>query len=217
MLIQEALNLLTPDLIALGWVEFFGGVTQKVTQAMPNSTDGVVYKSFPISCSVTTAQCNNNQRYQQLMPDSSKKSVLYWEITQGLSDVGIFRDNQQIRILRGKARLVGWLNTQKLGVNYCNAAAYAQRSILPILYKKFTNGGGNALLEKASIDFFFSQEEKKDKDIFSQYDYGKDVDAFLLYPYDTFAMNVDITMRIPLCDYTFATSTPITCIDFSTL
>jgi hypothetical protein len=217
MIIQEVLNLLSSQLTALGWVDLFGGVTQRITVAMPNASDGVTYKSFPVSCSVTQAECNQDQRYKELTPDSGKKSVLYWEVTRGLQDAGASRDMQKVRILTGSARLVGWLNTMKLGVNECNTAAKAMRSILPILYQTFNNGGSNALLQKGEIRFEFAGEEIKDKAIFDRYDYGNNTDGFLLYPYDFFAMNVNIVVKLPLCDYTFTTGTEINCIDNSQL
>lgn len=216
MLIQEALNLLTPQLTALGWVERFGGVTRRVTMPFGDGSGGTIQKAFPISCSVTEADCNNNQRYQDLVPDSDKKSLLYWEVTRELADQGAAL-NENRRSLRGSARLVGWLNTDKLGVNECNAAAKAARSILPILYTKFDNGGGNAIFENANIRFQFSGGSIKDKAVFERYDYGKDPDGFLLHPYDFFALDVEVFVILPLCGYTFTTGAEIICIDDSKL
>ena len=217
MLIQEAINLLKPAIIALPWVDRYGGVTQKITKSFQDDKDGLIQKSFPISCSVTDIDCNNDQRYKDLVPDSSKSSVLYWEVTQGFSDQGADNGVKQRRILKGSARLVGWLNTDKLGVNVCNTAALAMRSLYPLLYSEFTSGGGSDLFNKARLKFEFGSEEIKDKNIFSQYDYGKNVDGFLLHPYDFFAVNVTITAFIPLCPYVFETSTPIICTDYSQL
>lgn len=218
MLIQEILNLLTPDITALGWVERFGGVTRLLTMGFGENERGIMqYKTFPISCSVSDVDCVQNQRYQDLVPDSSKKSVLYWEVEQGLTDSGQLRERRNLRSLRGRAKLIGWLNTDLLGVNECNTAAKAARSILPILYKQITAGNAGALFDKATVDFQFSGEAVKDKAIFSHYNYGSDVDAYLLHPYDFFALTVDIQVNMPLCDYTFETSTPIDCTDYSAL
>jgi hypothetical protein len=217
MLIQEALNLLTPSLTALSWVERFGGVTRKITKSFQDEKDGTIQKSFPISCNVTDIDCNTNQRYTELVPDNSKKSILYWEVTQGFTDQGEDGGLKKRRVLKGTARLVCWLNTDLLGVNECNTAATAMRSLLPFLYAQIESGNAGALFEKARIKFEFVNEDVKDKAIFSQYNYGKNPDSFLLHPYDFFALNVNIFAYLPLCPYAFVTAAPIACTDYSQL
>jgi hypothetical protein len=150
----------------------------------------------------------------QLTPDSSKKSVLYWEVKQALRDIGAVSSHRRKRKLVGTARLVGWLNTNKLGVNECNTAAKAARSIMPFLYSRFA---GSGLFENSTIEFEFQSEEPKDEAIFNLYDYGNsgNKNGFLLYPYDYFALNVLVTVDLSLCSYDFTTGTQITCTDFS--
>jgi hypothetical protein len=217
MLIQEALNLLTPSLTALSWVERFGGVTRKITKSFQDEKDGTIQKSFPISCNVTDIDCNTNQRYTELVPDNSKKSILYWEVTQEFADQGADNNTQQRRVLKGAARLVGWLNTDKLGVNKCNTAAFAMRSLLPTLYTQIAAGAGGELFEKTRIKFEYTGGSIKDKAVFDQYSYGKNVDGLLLHPYDFFAMDVSVTAYLPLCPYVFVTAAPIVCTDYSQL
>lgn len=214
MLIQEAINLLSAQIINLGWVGLFGGVTQRVS--VPQSTEnGVIYKSIPVSCNAAYTDCIKNNRYKELIPDSGKRSVVYWEVTQGFSDNG--EDNhRRRRILQGQARLVGWINTNLLGINECNTAAKAIRSLMPILYQRFDSATSGALFENSSVEFEFISEEVKSSEIFG-YDYGKNKDGFLLHPYDYFALNVKVTARLALCQYAVTALAPIECTDYSQL
>jgi hypothetical protein len=215
MLIQEAANLLTAAITALQWVERFGGVVRKISMPQQNGTDGVTYKNYPVSCSVTEVECNRNQRYTELCPDSSKKSVLYWEVLQAFTDYGAHREIRKQRLLKGRLRLVGWLNTNKLGLNDCNSAAKAIRSLMPVLFQKFKDIGG--LFENSSVEFEYAGEEIKDSAIFQAYDYPKNIDGLLMHPYDFFAINVDVTCILNLCNYTLTPNVPINCIDNSKL
>lgn len=217
MLIQDAIDLLTPSLTALPWVEFFGGVTQRVSIPQSDGNGGTIYKNIPVSCSFTASDCNVAQRYQALTPNSSKKSVLYWEVTQGLTDQGSKDGQRQKRILTGSARLVGWLNTNKLGINECNTAADAMRSLLPLMYARVDGFAPGSPFYNSKVVFEFAGEDIKDSNIFGAYDYGNNKDGFLLHPYDYFAIRVNIAVTLSLCDYSFTPDTPIECIDNSAL
>jgi hypothetical protein len=216
MLIQTAIDILTSQLTALPWVENFGGVTQKVS-VPSQSGDGTIYKTIPVSCSTTFADCNKNQRYTALSPDSSKKSVLYWEVLQALTDQGQLTGQSNRRILTGRARLVGWLNTSKLGINECNTAAKAARSIVPLLYKQYQGFAPDTIYTSSMVRFEMAGEQIKDSRIFANYTYDKNIDGMLLHPYDYFALDVNITVHLTLCDYTLDTGVPIDCVDYSKL
>lgn len=208
MLITEAINLLRSDILALGWVELYGGVSQRARMMF-----GDTYKSFPISCNASESDCVKNGRYKELTPDSSKKSILYWEVLEGMRDNGEAGQRGR-RSLVGRARLVGWLNTMALGLNECNSAAKAIRSLYPLLYKEFSSAG--ALFENSTVKFRFLGEVVKDASIFS-YDYGDKIHGMLLNPYDYFALDVEVSVGLAKCAYTLSTAAPLQCIDNSAL
>ena len=215
MLIQTAIEVLTPQLVALGWVENYGGVVQRIALPTQNNSDGIKYKNIPVACGVSFDDCNKNQRYTALSPDNKKKSVLYWEVLQGLSDRGADGQQRQRRVLQGRARLVGWLNAGKLGKTQCNTAADAIRSIIPILYQDFKSVSLPAIFQNSRVEFKVIGEQPKSAAIFSPYDYDKNIDGLLMYPYDYFALDVEITVFLSLCDYSFTPDTPIDCVDYS--
>lgn len=215
MLIQEALNLLTPEITTLGWVERFGGVVRTISRAFEDQNGEPKYKRYPVSCSVSETDCENDQRYQDLVPDSSKSSVLFWDVTRGLYDVGqVERINA--RAMRGSARLIGWLNTDRLGVNECNTAAKAIRSLLPIIFRKFENNTAGDLFTNSTVRFEFAGEAIKDDAIFQKWDFSRN-SGFLMHPYDFFAIDVNIFAVVSLCEYVMDTGTPIDCTDDSRL
>jgi hypothetical protein len=209
MLIQEAISYLYNDITSLSWVERFGGVVKTVEKDN---------KAYPVSCTVNETDCFNNQRYQDLTPDNSKASILYFEVLQGLSDARNFDNSaRETRIeLFGRVRLVGWLNTDKLGINSCNVAAQAMRSVLPIINKTITPTDVNTLFENSTIKYRFRNElPKEHKNIFGKYAY-KDKGGIFLHPYDYFAIDIDVTVVLPLgCNYDLQTGTPIQCTDYT--
>lgn len=208
MLITEAINLLRSDILALGWVELYGGVSQRVRMMF-----GETYKSFPISCNASETDCVKNGRYKELTPDSSKKSILYWEVLEGMRDNGEAGQRGR-RSMVGRARLVGWLNTMALGLNECNSAAKAIRSLYPLLYKEFSSAG--SLFENSTVKFRFLGEAVKDASLFP-YDYGEKIHGMLLNPYDYFALDVEVSVGLAKCSYTLSTAAPLKCIDNSAL
>jgi hypothetical protein len=214
MLITEALNLLTPSITALPWVDIFGGVVQRIDVPTADANGNTFYKSIPVACGATIQDCKN-QRYQPLNPDSNKYSVLFFEVTQPLSDLGSWSGDQNRRRLEGRARLIYWINAAKLGQTECNTAAKAMRSLLPIFYKDFRITDSNSPFYNSAIRFEFAGEAIKDSSIFGRYSFSDNKDGFLLYPYDYGAMDINIIINQALCDIPFTPSVEIECKDYS--
>lgn len=209
MLIQEAIKYLYPSITSLPWVQRFGGVVKTVEQDN---------KAYPVSCSVNEIDCFNNQRYQDLVPDDLKASILYFEVLQGLSDARNFDNSaRESRIeLFGRVRLVGWLNADRLGINECNVSAKAVRSLLPIINQTIKPNDTGTLFENSLIKFRLRSELAKEyKNIFAKYAYNNDIKAFV-HPFDYFALDIDVSIVMPLgCQYDLNTGTPIECTDFT--
>lgn len=218
MLIQNALDILTNDLTAVNFIELgrFGGVVHTVEQPIKNGNE-IVRKRVPVSCNVSEVDCNTDQFYQDLVPDSDKASVVYWEVLQPFQDTGAFNSIQTYkRNLSGSARLVGWLNTQKLGVKACNTSGMAVRALYDLLNQRFKITSGE--LQNSQVQFRVLGEELKNaRSIFGAYDYDF-TKAFWLYPYDFFAINVEVEMIFSYgCEYEFPIDIPIDCVDYTKL
>jgi len=218
MLIQNALDILTADLTAINFVAAgrFGGVVHTVEQPIKDG-ENILRKRVPISCSVNETDCSTDQFYQDLVPDSSKTSILYWEVLQAFQDNGEFNGIQTYkRNLSGSARLVGWLNTQKLGLKDCHASGMAVRALYDLLNTRYKITSGE--LQNSQVQFrVIGEEIKNARSIFGAYDYDY-TKAFWLYPYDFFAINVSVEMLFSYgCEYTFPINTPIDCVDYTKL
>lgn len=213
-MVQSIVNEISPLITDLNFVERYGGLVQ--TMEWKQQDGKVMY--FPASCSVSEADCRNNQRYQDLMPDSTKASVVYFEQRTDLQDKGFIsfggvqsRTHKKFEV---KLRLVCWLNLKKLGLVNCNAADSAVRSFYNILCQEI-KPTDPVFPPESEIEVKAINVIKKDKSIFQPYNYP--VHTFL-YPYDYFA--IDFTVSLVMCigqDYTMPIGTPITCVDYSRL
>lgn len=200
------------------WVDVYGGLVQTM-RIRQGEAENEVYNVFPISCDVSEADCVANQRYQDLVPDDTKKSILYFETLNGLQEVSSRKTPKGYKIYRGSVRLVGWLNMQLLGVNTCNGADMAIRSLLSILNKHYSTFPIDSVLYNSQLDFTIQRIVPKDhRVIFGRYNY-LDSNGYWLYPFDFFAIDLGISLTLNLCEYDFpANGVPIDpseCVDNS--
>ena len=210
-MIASVLNIVGQQIEALDWVERYGGLVQTYREKV---NDDGLFNVYPISCGVSEADCINDQRYQDLIPDDTKSSIVYFETLQGLRDAGSLNANNNVMILTGTFRLVAWLNYQKLGINECYASDKAQKSLYKILNRYYDKNMPD-VLQNATIQFRIQSFVPKDyQTIFSKYNY-QDLTGYWMYPFDYFAINVNVRMTLPMCDYDFTPQTPIDCIDDS--
>jgi hypothetical protein len=224
MILEKLIDLISPQLTALPWVEVYGGMTriQETVEWVDDATGAQKIKRIPISCAVSgdVQSGKSAQRFRDLIPDGSRKSMLYWEPIQGMTDAGGFRagasdsQNEGVRLMKGKARIVGWLNSKLLGKTDCNVAADAMMSLLPIFRQDIEYPV--ATVENSRVRFRVDKEVIRDiKTIFGKYDY-QDVQNSFLYPFDYFAMDIKIEYILPLaCIPPFELETPIQCIDYT--
>lgn len=190
-----------------------------LVKTLSGTTDGESgNKRFmiPIACDVSEADCAND-RYQDLVPDSSKRSVIYFEDmggVQGLPDEG------GMMRFRANLKLVGWLNLSRMGLTDCNYSATAALAIIKALKQtsKYSNEGNFLHFNITSIS-----EQEKSSAIFGKYTYQENIVQYLLYPYDYFALNISVEFSvnpncienpeipdIPLCDDDNGTVNPPT-------
>lgn len=216
MLLSNIIELLRTDLEALNWMQGgkYGGLTQRAIQKVLDANNKAKEKSFPILCNYNLANCNNpTQFYTELVPDDTKPAILYWEPLNGLTDQGSINNNSGgffgTRRYTGIARLVGWVNTKKLGVSDCNLSGKLIRSLMPILTKDIKNLTGE--LDKGRLKVRLRNEVVKSEAIFSAYSYdlGR---QYLMNPFDYFALDVSFELTLPAtCAYEVALGAPIDC------
>ena len=187
-------TILSPKIQTLDFVDRYAGIVRTINIAEGNGTETGIVKRYPLACNVTGVDCANIGIYQNLVPDDTKKSVIYWEMVSPMTNGGMTKTRDFYRKkFKGTARLVVWLNLAKLGIDNCTDSIL----VLPILEKEITTKGkitggiydGDLLwiepLRMVNQDI---------NTIFGKYDYNK-LKNYYLYPFDFFAIDVQFTLE----------------------
>jgi hypothetical protein len=151
------------------------------------NVDYVVRKVFPIACNVTAAQCEEDGRYLDLVPNDKYAPLMYFE-DRGVVPV---KREGDLYYFKSRLRLVGWINLNRFDTTSCSISAM----MVMILMKQFPNvkfNSGN--YQRISITSL--AEAPKSSDIFGAYSYLQETNQYLLYPYDYFAIDIETDFAI---------------------
>jgi hypothetical protein len=177
----------------LDWIDKISGLVQTVS-IRKKIEDAVVVKTFPVSCDIDYDSCIKG-RYQDLAPDSKKKSVLYFE-DRGVSFI---KRNGNTLQFQSSLRLVCWLNLKLIhsatcdsDVEHCGVSGdYVIEVIKALPSIPFTEG------DFISIYINSISQVERSVDIFSKYTYSETAVQYLLFPFDFFALDFSIDFTIP--------------------
>lgn len=223
-MIITAISALKPTITAMPWVERYGGVAIRL--AKTETFDGrEIRRYFPVSSDLTDAQCWQQGRYLDLVPNAKRRSILYWEVVTDTQDVntpisGLYRSTQGARsvkvyYLRARARLVYWLNLKKLGLAPDNSQLDHTLSASEVVALSLINAleKGNFQIDGAgAVQLSEPVIKPKSPEIFDRYTYGSDVEKFMLYPYDYGAVEFTVNITVPKsCISDFVTGSELSC------
>jgi hypothetical protein len=195
-------NILKTKIESLSFVDKIAGLVKPVIITMQNG-EGILRKTFPISSDITYNQCIENKRYQDLIPNSKYRSIIYFE-DNGTS----FNYLSKGWIgFNSKLLLIGWFNLSKL--KECNITTNSNEFILYII-SSFPRVPFNSD-PFLGINIIPTTEPIKNNSIFSKYSYDENFTQYLLYPYDYFAINIDITYKANLDCLTDISLSTCTC------
>ena len=187
-------TILSPKIQPLDFVDRYAGIVRTINIAEGNGTETGIIKRYPLACDVTGVDCANVGVYQNLVPDDTKKSVIYWEMISPMSNTGYTKTKDFYRKkFKGTARLVVWLNLAKLGITNCTDSIL----VLPILEKEITTRGKilSGIYEGDLLWIEPLRMVNQDiNTIFGKYDYNK-LKNYYLYPFDFFAIDVQFTLE----------------------
>lgn len=183
-------TLLTP----LNWTDLNAGLIKEFIQVKTVERDGKqipIRKIFPVSCELTNDQCISNSKYLDLVPNTSRRSIAYFE-DQGCR----FIDKAGSTFnFSGNMRLVCWVNGKKFDYNLCSISAFLIGSILSKVPSNPDNSGDFTKIKITSI-----KEVAKDSRIFAKYNYDESVRQYLMNPFDYFALDLEYTFSAdPYC------------------
>lgn len=197
--------------ISPNWIGRYGGLTEVLEYEATTGFDKKTGKKLkaqkervPISCGVNAVECNNpTALYHDLVPDSTKASIVYWEQLTPMNFDGYRQGSGGLvyrnwRRYKGRARIVVWLNAAKLGIgeannNYsCNWNQPFKDQLLQIIsrYGRFTSGVYDGGLYNIEV---VGEPIADVKQIFNKYTYNS-LKNFFRYPYSFFALDVDFEL-----------------------
>lgn len=138
---------------------------------------GVVYPVFSKTGRVPGSQ--DGKFYQDAIPDSSRKSIVYWEDYGGsVVDSTVHRQR-----IRQDVRLVVWMNFDKIATPY-------EDCIVDIMQAVPRRVGSSSIALTGTLP--------KDVNLFNRYDY-REGKQYISYPYDVIALNYQILYFRPKC------------------
>lgn len=170
-------------------------------------TDAV--KTFPVSMALSAAQCFNQGKYANLVPNDRYKSVAYLEGLGSPAQIGFKDAKKGVARISQAAKLVVWLNLQKLGITnqadiglLALAAVDALQATYPISY-----GGATGRMEVLNATVRLDRNGA-----FGGYSYV-DKQALFMWPYGFFAVEFQAIIELPRkCLEPIESMQPIECI-----
>lgn len=211
-MLHAVLDIVKDRFVGQPYVDRFGGLAIPIRKVVFDNMGLSKTVVFPVSCGAESKACWENGKYGDLVPDSNRKSVFYFEQLREFRPTG---NDRQTLEMSSEFRLVGWLNLPKLGhVDDCMISSKVSLSIIELLTGIHDAPVGSEF-ENANIDVRFVSQPQKSADLFRQYTYGNDLFALLLYPYDYFALDFSVKLSLPRgCISDFVPNSPVDCVDF---
>ena len=191
---QAVADIIKGHIEGLDFVDKIAGLVSTIYMDV-KGTEGVVQKAFPVACCVTADDCKNGA-YNDLMPDSSYKTVIYFE------DGGITFEKYESnwKYFKSSLRLVCWINIEKLTESgYCKSevpCTYAAHIVAEIIraLPRFPE-------HHAPFDNVYSEVTSqivRSPAIFSSYTYDEAHSRYLMAPFDFFALNIETSFAMCL-------------------
>ena len=178
-------------LITVSYADVVAGLSMPMRMTI-NEVD----KVFPVYYKdLETCQ---NDIIQNLVPDSSKRSIIYFET---ISQPTITQNNKFFDEFNATVRLVCWVNYKKINPNIQDVSVLVA-NILDVFPQKLND------IEFISSIRISLLEQVSKQDLFTQYTFNEQEHQFMTYPYDAFGLDYEITFRVAR-----GCSSPITIIE----
>lgn len=175
----------------LNFADLTAGLTKIMRVEVPLEA-GTIIKTFPVVCNTTIDQCNKGD-YIDLLPDSERKTIFFFE------DLGVqFVEKQQREfIFHSRLRLIGWINLAYFKNSGCSISGTLAANIIKAIELPPDNISGNPAMTKMRIVGI--NEIQKTVEIFLKYTaMNEEKDQYLLYPFDFFALDITTQFSVPL-------------------
>ena len=183
-------NIVVDYIKDLTWIDKLAGMTQ-VAKVSEKSGDVKVEKRFPISCQMSYEDACKDGCYNDLAPDSSKSSIVYFED----GSLSLVKSERGRLYYESTIRLVAWLNYQRLRGGCGSTGTYIIDIIKAL--PDFPQNIGDML----GVSIKVSSQVPRSDAIFGAYTYNEKQTQYLMVPYDFFALNITTSFYIiPECN-----------------
>jgi hypothetical protein len=167
--------------IDLNWADVITGVCEVLRLKM--GADGTVEKVIPGYLNTNPSTCNTS-RYLDLVPNSGKKSIIYFD---NLSE-SVESENRYYKQMNASLRLVCWVNLPLIDKSLTNAITL-QQDVLKNLPVRVANQSPFAWNRVSVLGV------ERNESIFSAWSYDEAEKQYLIFPFDYFAINLSINYR----------------------
>jgi hypothetical protein len=192
---QAVADIIKSHIEGLDFVDKIAGLTAVTTFDIRGPDNTVVQKSFPVACCVTADDCKEGA-YNDLMPNSDYKTVIYFE------DGGISFEKYERghKYYRSTLTLVCWINIEKITESgYCKSevpCTYSAHIIADIIRHLPLFPENHAPFDQVYSEI--TSQVVRSPAIFSKYTYDEKHSQYLMAPYDYFALEISTTFSVCL-------------------
>jgi len=196
------INLIVNEIVSeLAGLPFLDTITGIVKPAKLSDAEGNI-KTFPIAYNTNPDECNDSE-LQDLVPYSTKKSILYFEdrgtVVRGASGDAIeFTSN---------FLLVCWFNYRLINEDLTNSSTIAANII-----KHLPLGNMGNITPLMNVYLEVTGQEPNDGGVFSRYSYREEINQYITYPYDYVALTLRADYRVRTECIEDVTENPASCL-----
>ena len=178
-------------LASLPFIDVLAGMAQTVTTTdsnLSNPEAAAVVKRFPVSYDVLGVDCQGKEI--SLNPDSSRKSIIYFE-DFGIASTGRLHGQTGFS---SNLRLICWLNRANLvGDTYTEISGRCMASIIDLLAGRSPQNVG--MFTRLTVDV--ARIPQQDAALFGRYTYNEPDRQYLRPPFEFFGIDLVCKFYVP--------------------
>lgn len=172
----------------LQFLDVYAGLVNTVTYKDQDENGNPLTKRMPVSYHTNIEDCATKSPERALIPDSTKKGIIYFEENGGAS---------QIRRMAGgntmwRAQLIAvvWLNRDNItGDTYGDLTTKTRSEII-------TKMKGEAITSPFLKIILNNTRVRQNPEIFSKYSYDETVLQYLRPPFEYYALDIDVNFVV---------------------
>lgn len=174
-------SLLLPYISPLPFADLVGGLAQVITTGN-RAEGGKGLRKFPATQTVAAPRTVTSV-YQDLTPNTQYKSIMFFES----NDCRVLGRERNSINLKSVIRIVGWLNVKSTETTDVEA--------LIAIISNLPEGPFNSVANKLTR-IQIASTKVVDNNIFSRYTFDESARQYLMYPYQAFCLELEITFSV---------------------